>query len=173
MKTQYKFAFILSFLILLSSCHDDGFKGFDIGPLIFFDAAIYETCQPQINFVGDDIYGEQIIDQNFGNYWQLGGHPPNATNELPDLGLNIFVPELETGLYEVTNDFITGKAFIYYIDENGNEYNSTINNSGNVSVVFTPGSFSRIEVTFNNVEVYNATLDLTKCINEFNYSYAF
>ena len=172
MNTRSKIIVALSLLTVCTSCSDSGFKGFDIGPLIYLRATVFETCEPGINFSGDDIYGYLINDPDFGGYWQLGGHTANTTNEIPDLGLNIFVTDIETGTYEITDGFVEGKAFIYYFDADGNEYNSTLNN-GSVSAVFSPGSFSRIEITFLNVEVYNATLDQTMCINNFTYSFAY
>ena len=170
MKRFYKQFATLSILISLSSCDPDT-QDTQNDFTNFLKAAIYETCQTGINFNGEDIYSLGFRSDVFGSYKQLGGHPANASNQLPDLGINIVVEELETGFYNITDHYVSGKAFIYYIDENGYEYNST-NSSSTVfvEIMYPPGG-KTIEVRFNNVELYNPTLDKTICVNSFSYFY--
>jgi len=183
MKTSYKFLFLLSFLILFTNCEEDTFENADDSNNDsdnFLIASIRETCQEQdeINFEGEDIYGYPLSDPIIGDYWQFGGHNLLELGAIfGDLGINIVVQELDTTVYDISDSNATGTAFIYYIDSSGNEFGSTTNNTAQVEVIYSYLSSSgkdwiRISIS-NDVEVYNAALDQTKCIHKYSYSYIF
>lgn len=175
MKNLLKLVIIFLFISLLSACAETttgasfGIEGTNAN---YLRSSINETCQTFVNYIGDDIYGNPVSDGTFGEYWQIGAHPANATNEVPDVGINIFVADLVTGNYLVSDNFEPGKALVYYTDQNGNEFDSTANNTGSINVMnISSGSISKLEITFNNVEVYNSDLDMTFCINNFTYGF--
>ena len=161
MKTLRRFIVILILIIISIGCDSDD----DDDNNFSMEAAIHSNCTTTINFEGEDLYAYELTDQFFGTYWQIGGHPANASNEIPDLGVNIFATD--DGNYEVSNSWGINQAFVYYIDENGNEYTSTDNQL--VTVQFENEN-SR-SVTFGNIEVYSAALDETLCINNCTISY--
>lgn len=158
MKTVHRFIVILTLLIINMGCDKDDIK-------VSMEAAIHSNCINTINFIGEDLYAYELTDDFLGTYWQVGGHPANEINEMPDLGVNIF--GTDDGHYEVSNSWGINKAFVYYIDENGNQYYSTDNQL--VTVKFENQN-SR-SITFGNIEVYCETLDKTLCINNCIISY--
>lgn len=161
MKTLHKFIVIFIFLIINYGCSDDD------NITISMEAAIHSECLSTINFIGDDLYAYELTDPNLGTYYQVGGHPKNAVNEMPDLGANIFATT--DGDYVISDNWGINKVFIYYIDEAGIQYTSTANN-GNLTAHFEIENSQT--VVFKNVEVYSAALDKTLCINNVEISYA-
>jgi hypothetical protein len=144
-------------LILASSCSNDEVS------LAFFRAAIHSDCDGPQNFTGEDIYGYTVEHEFLGTYWQVGAHPAGAVNSLPDLGMNIFNENLETGQYAISDgSWSANSVYIFYIDENGNEYSSTSNLSGTVSVN-NDGNLA--DITLNNVQMYNYETQETICVS--------
>lgn len=152
-----KFLVLACLVLLGSSCSNDE------ASLAFFRAAIHDDCDGPQNFTGEDVYGYTIEDEFLGTYWQVGAHPGGAVNEVPDLGMNIFNSNLESGQYSVTDgSWSSNSVFIYYIDENENFYSSTTNISGTVEVN-NDGDLA--EVTLNNVQLINFETQQTVCVS--------
>ena len=81
--------------------------------------------------VNDNVYVYDVF-ATFGlESIQAGGH--STVLETTDLGVNIFGPESK-GVYTITDgtDIELGDAFVFYTDEDGVEWISTANNTGEV-----------------------------------------
>ena len=176
-----KFFIFIFFPLLLIDCSacesddDDGvIETYDDNYEIresYLSASINDACSTTINYEANDVYSIPDYEEFIGDFYRLGGHPTN-TSELPDIGINLFYTEAFVGTYPVSDTWDPGVAFIYYIDENGNEYNSTTANTGAVVTVLEDGNDflgSFYIITFENVEVYCDALNDTKCIGTFTF----
>ncbi|MEL0454753.1 hypothetical protein WJN01_00835 [Flavobacteriaceae bacterium SZ-1-7] len=153
----------LSILLIFSfyNCSED-----DGATLVYLRAAIHTNCNNDQNFSGTDIYGYEVNDDYIGTYWQVGAHPANAVDEEPDLGMNIFNADLESGDYSITGDsWSANSVFVYYIDAQGNQYVSYTNLEGVVDIS-NDGSTVTIKVT-TNVTLYNYETQQTICVSNF------
>lgn len=164
---------VFTYLVFIAiGCKDD-----DDAPNISeqMTAAVNGECLTNINFTGDDIYGFSCIASDVGvKCWLFGGHPANANNEIPDLGLAVYTNQLTSGNYPITSVGTANAAFIFYIDKNNNQFTSTTNNTS-IKLVNTPindvdpTEFVSIGISFQNAELYNPGLDSTICVNNFNH----
>ncbi len=174
--TYYKWLIFIPFTFFLLRCasSDDG----DDIRSSYLKAAIHNECLIEFNYTGTNLYTILREEEYVGDVITLGAHPTDTTqlpnNKIvPDIGIEIVYTTSFAGIYPVSDTHENGKAFIFYIDENGNEYYSSYNNyDRNVQVVLvstddTGGNYYR--VSFNNVEVYCANIDDTKCIGSFQY----
>ena len=156
-----KLLILISVISFLYNCSDD-----DSVSLAYLRAAIHDSCNNEQNFIGTDIYGYELNDEGIGTYWQVGAHPSGAVNEEPDLGMNIFNANLESGAYSIDGgSFSANSVFIYYIDANGVEYGSTTNIQGAVDIS-NDNSTATITVT-TNIELYSFETEQTICISNF------
>lgn len=156
-----KLLILISLFITFYNCSDD-----DGASVVYLRAAIHDNCNNDQNFTGTDIYGYELTDPYLGTYWQVGAHPANAVNEEPDLGMNIFNSNLESGQYSITGgSWSADSVFVYYIDANGNQFVSNTNLQGAVDIS-NDNSTAVITVT-TNVELYNYDTDQTICVSNF------
>ena len=156
-----KLLILISFFLTFYNCSDD-----DGASLVYLRAAIHDNCNNDQNFTGTDIYGYELNDGYLGTYWQVGAHPSGAVNEQPDLGMNIFNANLESGQYSITGwAWSADSVFVYYIDANGIEYGSTTNLEGAVTVS-NDNSIAEITVT-TNVILYSFETEETTCVSNF------
>lgn len=155
-----KLLLLILVIFSFSSCSEDDSVS------VFLRAAIHENCSTDQNFSGSDIYGYELSDTSLGTYWQVGAHPSGAVNEQPDLGMNIFNPDLESGQYSISgNNFSLNSVFVYYIDAQGNQYVSTTNLEGAVDIS-NDGTTATIKVS-TNVVLYNFETEQSICISNF------
>ncbi|GEM_PF-4926342 len=156
-----KLLILVPLILLFFNCSED-----DAASLIYLRAAIHDTCNSEQNFSGTDIYGYELNAPGVGDYWQVGAHPSNAVDELPDLGMNIFNANLESGEYSITGGtWSANSVFVYYIDANGNQYVSTTDLQGAVSVS-NDETTATITVS-TNVILYNFETEQSICVSNF------
>jgi len=174
MKTIVKIALLFFVLPFFINCGSEDNER--RARILTLNAAISEICINDITFtdLDDNVYGYRADDFFDIPSVQAGGH--SDADELTDLGVNIFL-DLEsfvTGNYSIEdggND-LPGTAYVFYFPGDGTQYISTINNTENLVVEILEfredGTLSRLEGTFNNVEVANILdPDDKYCINEF------
>ena len=155
-----KLLILISLILSFYNCSDD-----DGASLVYLRAAIHDECNSQQNFTGTDIYGYELTDSSLGTYWQVGAHPSSAVNEEPDLGMNIFNANLESGQYSIGGSWSANSVFVYYIDANGIEYGSTTNLEGAVDI--SNNNTTAVITVSTNVELYSFETEETICVSNF------
>lgn len=181
MKTILKFTLLyLSLVLIVTSCSSNSDERTAL--VNSLEAAIDVSCVNTINYQDDhdNVYAYRADDIFNSASIQAGGH--STGNDNPDLGVNVFGDDPVFGLPETSTytvdsgSGLPGTAYVFYIDELGEQYISTDNNIGklihlDLLTILADGTVTELKASFNEIEVRSISfVDDTLCVNAFQLS---